>query len=68
MEELLRKRRVEAERLERELRIKAERSRQRSLLRMSRDLRQANEMRTLVNEVVQRADHLARGPALRVPS
>jgi len=53
MEELLRKRREETERLAREQLIRAERARQASLLRMSRDLRRANEIRALVDEVVR---------------
>lgn len=53
MEELLIERREEAERLDRESRLKAERGRRRFLLRMSRDLKRADEIRKLVAKVVE---------------
>lgn len=57
MEELLIQRREEAERLDRESRLKAEKGRRRLLLRMSRDLKRAEEIRTLVAKVVQRYEN-----------
>lgn len=53
MEELLRKSREEANQRERERRLKAERDRRSGLLRMARDLRKANEIRALVDEVTR---------------
>ncbi len=54
MEALLQKQREEADQREHERRLKAERERRNGLLRMARDLRKANEIRTLVAEI-QRA-------------
>jgi hypothetical protein len=53
MEELIRKTREEADQRARARRIKAEQDRRSGLLRMARDLRKANDIRGLVDEVVR---------------
>lgn len=65
MANLLEVRRVEAIRLEQERLVKAEAARRRLLLRMARDLRQAEEIRALVDAVVvKRGSRLSEGAAV----